>query len=385
MKRKLILAMATLFIGIISLCCLTSCSSAKVVDFGEYTTVSFSGYNGSGYATVKVDYETIAAMLGDQNTASALMVLSTIKPSEIVNNGSLSNGDKIKVTIEYNDSALKEVNIAATNTELEFEVKGLEEKQELDVFSDVEIVVSGNSPFCQVSVVYNGDVAGLQDSGWASPFIISDVNGESKSVFKNGETVLVSLSENEIGLLSEYNIKETSKEYTVTADTSYIVSGSDLSADTLTKLDSLADETFKAKADELIESGMSMGIDRTSLIKEITSMSVGSAGFTKIENADIKAKYVGCTDNPNGAATWIGSKIYSQIYYFYDVDVTFDWKYFMDTGTETAKCTFALCLTNPTITGGEITYTEAELIGAADQAAAKSKLIDNAALAFEEF
>ena len=381
MKQKFIIA--TLFIGVILLCCFTSCSSAKTVDFGEHTTISFSGYNGNGYATVKVDYEAIGAMLGDQNTASALMVLSTIKPSEIENNGSLSNGDKIKVKIEYDESTLEEVNLAATNTEFEFEVKGLEEKQELDFFKDVTVEVEGISPFCTVKAKYNGDIEGIQE-----PFNkceVTDLNGEFQSCYKNGDTVIVSLSNTMMTSLSEYNLKETSKEYTVNTDTAYITAVADLSADTLAKLDSLADETFKAKADELIESGMSMGFDRTSLIKEITSMSVGSAGFTKIENADIKAKYVGCTDNPNGVATWIGSKIYSQIYYFYDVDVTFDWKFFTDTGTETAKCTFALCLTNPTITGNEITYTEAELIGAADQAAAKSKLIDNADFAFEEF
>lgn len=383
MKRKLILTMAILFIGVISLCCFTSCSSAKTVDFGKYTTVSFSGYNGSGYATVKVDYETIAAMLGEQNTASALMVLSTIKPSEIENNGSLSNGDKIKVKIEYNESTLEEVNLAAANTDLEFEVKGLEEKQELDFFKDVTVEVEGISPFCTVKAKYNGDIEGIQE-----PFNkceVTDLNGEFQSCYKNGDTVIVSLSNTMMTSLSEYNLKETSKEYTVNTDTAYITTAADLSADNLAELDRIAEAAFNEKVTELIESGSSSSYQREQFIKSISGMSIGSAAITNVDNMELKAKYIGCTDSQFGEPTMLGTSIYNHIYYFYDVDVTFDWKYFTNTGTETVNCTFAVCLTNSTITADEITYTEAELYGAADQAAAKSKLIDNADFAFEEF
>lgn len=68
---------AVLTVGIFAL---SGCSSPKMIDFKEFTSITCEGGNGSGYAAIKVDYEAIAAMLGDQNAVSALVTVSSFNP-----------------------------------------------------------------------------------------------------------------------------------------------------------------------------------------------------------------------------------------------------------------------------------------------------------------
>ena len=53
----------------------------------------------------------------------------------------LKNGDKIKVTVDYDEKALKDAKIKLTNTEFEIEVKNLEDGTELDPFDEKYIKV----------------------------------------------------------------------------------------------------------------------------------------------------------------------------------------------------------------------------------------------------
>ncbi|ADU23590.1 zinc ribbon domain-containing protein [Ruminococcus albus] len=54
----------------------------------------------------------------------------------------LKNGDKIKVTVDYDEKALKDAKIKLTNTEFEIEVKNLEDGIEFDPFDSKYLTVS---------------------------------------------------------------------------------------------------------------------------------------------------------------------------------------------------------------------------------------------------
>ena len=56
-------------------------------------------------------------------------------------NKDLKNGDKVKVTVDYDEKALKDAKIKLTNTEFEVEVKNLEDGTELDPFDEKYIKV----------------------------------------------------------------------------------------------------------------------------------------------------------------------------------------------------------------------------------------------------
>lgn len=55
----------------------------------------------------------------------------------------LSNGDKIKCTVEYDEEEYKDANIKLTNTEFEVDVKGLTEGEKVDLFKGFEVKFDG--------------------------------------------------------------------------------------------------------------------------------------------------------------------------------------------------------------------------------------------------
>ncbi|MBE6837351.1 MAG: zinc ribbon domain-containing protein [Ruminococcus sp.] len=55
----------------------------------------------------------------------------------------LKNGDKIKVTVDYDEKDLKEYNIKLTKDSFEVKVKGLMESEELDIFKDLTVEFEG--------------------------------------------------------------------------------------------------------------------------------------------------------------------------------------------------------------------------------------------------
>lgn len=58
-------------------------------------------------------------------------------------NGSLKNGDKIKIEVEYDKDELKEYGIKITEDEFEVTVSGLKDAVELDVFEGIKVEFSG--------------------------------------------------------------------------------------------------------------------------------------------------------------------------------------------------------------------------------------------------
>ncbi len=203
-------------------------TKAVEIDFKDYIEVKFSGYSGSGKADVSVNYDAMTLLLSDggsKDTMDAYAVVHDVQASSVENNGKLSNGDKVKIEVSYNEKAVENANVKVKNTELEFEVSGLEEKEVLDIFKDVEIVVSeiyieGETDTYNVNVKYNGKVKDIYYGKFKS-FITTDKDGNDKTYYKEGETVLVTIPnttiENYEKAYPKYTFLETSKEYTVTA------------------------------------------------------------------------------------------------------------------------------------------------------------------------
>lgn len=227
MKKFLAIILTAALMAI--LITLSGCSAGtKNIDFKEYTKVTFEGKSGSGYATVEIDYDAIAALLGDQNSVSAFSTVSSFKAAKIENNDSLANGDKVKVKIEYNENVLKNAKLSVTNTEMEFEVSGLEEKEKLDVFKDVKIYVfpvEGDENKCNINISYTNDDNYFTSRIYSYVFEVVGENGnkwntDNKDVFTIGEKITVSFSEkfysdNKYSLLGSYELVETSKEFII--------------------------------------------------------------------------------------------------------------------------------------------------------------------------
>ena len=201
-------------------------SDSTVIDLKEYIDIEFDGYSGSGNAKVSVNYEAMALLLSNdgKDTFGAYATINDIQASSVENNGKLSNGDKITIKVSYNETTLENANVELKNTEIEYEVSGLEEKELLDIFKDVEIIVTeiyiaGETDTYNVNVKYNGDVNDKYYGKFKS-FNITDKDGNRPTYYKEGDTIIVSISdvavENFTKVYPQYAFLETSREYTVT-------------------------------------------------------------------------------------------------------------------------------------------------------------------------
>lgn len=73
----------------------------------------------------------------------ALLDSVEFKLADKKKNGSLKNGDKIKIKVEFDEDDLKEYGIKITEEEFEVTVSGLKDAEELDVFKDVKVEFTG--------------------------------------------------------------------------------------------------------------------------------------------------------------------------------------------------------------------------------------------------
>ena len=98
----------------------------------------------------------------------------------------LKNGDKVKITVEYDEDNLKEANVKLTNTEFEVEVKGLDEAETIDPFEGVNVTFEG----------YEGDVNVNVDTESAKyrDLVSYDYDYSYSADLKNGDTYTVTAS-----------------------------------------------------------------------------------------------------------------------------------------------------------------------------------------------
>ncbi len=348
MKSKFFFSVMT---AVVVMTSLTGCSSKATIDFKDCVSVEFYGYNGEGTASPQGDYNYILSLLGDMNTMTAAGIVSSFSFEEVRNNGSLSNGDIITVTITANEDMLKNAKVNVKNTDLQFIVKGLEEKPVKDVFADVSLIVNGTSPYCTVSAMYGGTqyiMGGYQ-------FDITSADGAEKEYYQNGDVVAVTLTENARQSLEQnYVLEEISRNYVVQAENKYIMTADDLnnSVDNIEIMatDYIDDAVHNIKAARIkVLSGIS-GVGEGTLYANSWSLSV--------DNLTFNSAYVGTSSNKG----IFGDITYTPcIYFFYNADFTYKTS---SRGSEnTANGIIAVKMNNPKISNdGKITYEEISVV-----------------------
>lgn len=122
------------------------------------------------------------------------------------NNKNLKNGDKVKVTVVYDEDYLKNYKIKLTNTEFEIEVKNLDEGEEFDPFSDKNFEVTFSGIDGQGEMDYDR----VGDNDFFSYYADKEYN------LTNGEKVTVTAS-------CYYTIKKAGDKYYFEDDGKYYV------------------------------------------------------------------------------------------------------------------------------------------------------------------
>lgn len=122
-KRFLVL------LTLISVFSLTACGSDKEeVDIFNYVDVVFKGDNKAGIA--ESSFKSMQA-LNNEKLKDYTVFVSSIK-TDVEPKENLKNGDKVKVSIKYNENAYDDVEFKFADTEKTFTVKGLKEYYDAD-------------------------------------------------------------------------------------------------------------------------------------------------------------------------------------------------------------------------------------------------------------
>ena len=353
MKKTVLLC--GLLLGILTAITFSGCSAKTVVDFSKCTGVSFTGYEGEGIASITYDNAGLLTQLSDLNSmaAASLAQSFTVELVDDSVNGKLSNGDVVTIKVNTNQELLDNANVAVTNTELSFTVEGLVEKEALDIFSEVELEVSGISPKCSVSAVYLGNNSDV-NSMW-SRFEITDAQtGEQKSYYQDGDTVIVTLDASTLEYLnSKYSISETSCEYTVQADSHYVLSSADLSQEAFSDFTAAADEYFNQEL-EVIRNNSDYTL-KIKTISGISGLNVGtlaanSCKINDVENISFNSSYL-----------FSGASESICICFLYNADIAYYVNRPFNSIDETVSAIISVRIVDPTITPDGISYSEIEI------------------------
>lgn len=375
MKRKLVLGAFTVLL-MMCVCALGGCSGKKTINLADYVSVEYSGYSGDGTAQVRIDTDAMLPLFSNQNSPKT--IAESFTAGEVKNNGKLSNGDTISVTVNYNELLMSNAKLNVQNPTLSFTVSGLKEKQKLDVFAGVAFGTEGTSPECTVNVIYNGGSPyGTLEMQLENGEILQ--SGFGDRYFKNGEKVTLRVSEKALERLgAEYIIEETSREYTVKSDSSYILTAADMTAESRKALDKIAEDFLSEKTEALLNGKSDK--DRKTRIDFFVNVAGANegalyAGYSyelEINPAEFNSAYVGVGEV---RGTWGSTKTIKSIYYIYEADISYTVKPFMDVISDSTTCAVMVRIDDPKITPEGVMYSDISFLSAKDFKSAYNKYI----------
>lgn len=369
MKRKIFVTVLTAML-LMCVCAFSGCSGSSVtIDLKDYVSVRFEGFNGSGTARVDIDSDAMLPLIKSNDNYTAHTIADDFDAANIENNGKLSNGDTVKVKITYNEQMMKNAKITVKNPEFTFSVAGLKEKEKLDVFANVEFETVGTSPECSVTVKYNGNQSNIMfdiKNELGEAIKQNTLGGTYGGQFKNGEKLTLNLADSSLEKLrEEYEIMETSREYTVQSDSKYILTAAELTTENRKELDKAAEKFLNEKIEALLND-----TDRDArirLLSAVSGVNVGSlyAGCTwriTLQPAALNSAYVGLRETVNYGKT----QQFKCIYYIYEADIEYYIKQLLDVYEDETTCALIVQIDDPMITPEGVMYSKMSVVSAKD-------------------
>ena len=197
--------------------------SVAVTGGNNYGTVAFNGYGWDMTELVEKYSESASQSVEDlsnldwnalADSANEYADVYNFESSIVYNveypegkeNGTLSNGDVIKITAEYNEDLAKELHINVKDTEYEYTVEGLADLIEVDLFEGLEV---------GWGVSYYGSTPTLEVNQTSEDELLSNISYYTEEV--DDDTIEVTASIDEENLISQGYIAKDST-YTKTYD-----------------------------------------------------------------------------------------------------------------------------------------------------------------------
>lgn len=262
MPKKVLLGIVAAAVVVIALL-IAVFTATPTINMEKYTTVTYSGYDGYGTATLSVDWDQIMSdykgkikytskakdefdaygTLGDlANAVDPVYEISSFVSYQLDKSSGLSNDDKVKVTWNV-DSTLEQYlkcNIKYNNDK-EYTVSDLEEIKKVDIFKDIKVTFTGLSGEGYADIDYGDDSLAY--------YLTVDKSYD----LSNGDKITISISDYDIESYAQaYGQlpKESSKTYTVEGLGEYVKKMSEITDDFKSEAEAQANDVLKATAAE---------------------------------------------------------------------------------------------------------------------------------------
>jgi hypothetical protein len=204
---------------------LTACGEAKM-KAEDVIDIKLSGTDGHGSIKTEFDYDNIEKIMKDKlgkDYEEDKYSLMFDVGAEIDIDGdtqNLSNGDKIKISLDLDDDDFEKGDIKFSAKSFTYTVSGLEEAKELDVFEGLTIDYEGISPLLQAKV----------NTDNCSEFVKNNVKFSLSNIGNVADGEKITVTASVYGSTLEENgyiLTNTTKDYTVENQPFYITEVSD--------------------------------------------------------------------------------------------------------------------------------------------------------------
>lgn len=214
------------------------------INLTEFVSVSYTGFNGKAKANINFDFpsfeEVIISKVDSEDiSVMQLAVLEESIKLEADKKESISNGDTINVSVSWNDELAKNIGVKLTGSEIVVEVSAIEEAKEIDLFKDIVIDYSGESPYATASV-----------RNTSSDYFLSSMRYtiENSGNIANGDEIKV-IADCDVESAEEkgYIITETEHTFIAEGIDYYITEYSEIDEETFQKMDSQARDLIESR------------------------------------------------------------------------------------------------------------------------------------------
>ena len=220
------------------------------IDLSNYVEIEYDGYDTTGTAYVYINdtkllVDILKAQGEDTNTSKVSFSMKALMNSIEVEQNTyegLSNGEKISITVKFDQLLMEENDIEFKNATKEYTVEDLVELIEVDPFENITIRFSGTSPEGYAYYDNSSDISCVR---WA------EMEFDKDDELANGDTVTLRVTQKAIdnAVSNGYRFTVTSKDYKVEGLSYYYTSIDEISDEHM--------EKYKAEADSAFDDAMS--------------------------------------------------------------------------------------------------------------------------------
>lgn len=250
LPKQVLIGICCAIVALVVIICVVI-NANSTINLNDYITIEVTGYDGYGRATVEIDWDAIEKKYGDKISYTSKAkkeyggLLSLMTPMEALEDSvsvsldprnKLSNGDEISYTWEIDEELFDCLDCKVKYENDTYTVSKLEKVEKIDAFADVSIIFEGIAPNGTATINYKG-----------SDFGVSVFNCDKQSGLRNGDSIVVSIDENQIEYMAENSgkiPKKLEKTYTVEGLDEYVESYSDLTDDFISTLKSESEDTI---------------------------------------------------------------------------------------------------------------------------------------------